>query len=145
MPETGSRYDPYASYNFLVEIDGVTVAGFSECSGLNSESDVIEYRNGDAENTPIKLRGMKKFTNISLKRGFSDNKDLWDWRKKVMDGRTERQAGAIVLQNEAREDALRWTFKEGWPCKWEGPSLNAKNNEVAIETLEICHEGLEFE
>ena len=145
MAETGSRNDPYAGFRFRVEIDGVTVAGFAEASGLTSETDPIEYRNGDTDITVTKLPGMKKFSNISLKRGFTDNHDLWEWRKKVMNGQTERQSGAIVLQNEAGEDALRWTFREGWPCKWEGPSLNAKNNEVAIESLEICHEGLEFE
>ena len=142
MPETGSRNDPYSAFNFLVEIDGVTVAGFSECSGLTTETDVIEYRDGDDENTVTKIPGLKKFTNIALKRGFTDSRELWEWRKKVMDGKTERQSGAIILLNEAREPALRWNFKAGWPCKWEAPTFNAKNNETAIETMEICHEGL---
>ncbi len=145
MPETGSRNDPYSAFNFLVEIDGVTVAGFSECSGLTTETDVIEYRNGDEDITVRKLPGLKKFTNITLKRGFTDSKELWEWRKKVLDGQTERQSGSIVLLNEAREPALRWNFREGWPSKWEGPTLNAKNNEVAIETLEIAVESLELE
>lgn len=145
MAETGSRNDPYAAFNFLVEIDGVTQAGFAECSGLTTETDPIEYREGNEDITVRKLPGLKKFTNITLKRGFTDSRDLWEWRKKVMDGQTERQAGAIVLLNEAREEALRYNFREGWPCKWEGPSFNAKNNEVAIEMMEICHEGLELE
>jgi phage tail-like protein len=145
MPETASRHDPFSAFNFLVEIDGVTVAGFSECAGLNAESDVIEYRVGSEEATMRKLPGMKKYTNITLKRGLTDNKDLWTWRKHVLDGRTQRQSGAVVLLNEARQPALRWTFREGWPAKWDGPSLNGKNNEVAIETLEIAHEGLVLE
>ena len=145
MPDTGSRNDPYSAFNFLVEIDGVTVAGFAECSGLTTETDVIEYRNGDEDITVRKLPGLKKFTNIALKRGFTDSKDLWAWRKQVMDGQTVRQSGSVVILNEAREEALRFNFREGWPSKWEGPSLNAKNNEVAIETLEICHEGLVLE
>ncbi len=145
MPETGSRNDPYSAFNFLVEIDGVTVAGFSECSGLTTETDVIEYRNGDEDITVRKLPGLKKFTNISLKRGFTDSTELWEWRKKVMDGQTERQSGSIVLLNEAREEALRYNFREGWPSKWEGPTFNAKNNEVAIEVMEIAAESLELE
>jgi phage tail-like protein len=145
MAETGSRNDPYSAFNFLVEIDGVTVAGFSEVSGLTTETDVIEYRTGAEDITNRKLPGLKKFTNIALKRGYTDSKELWEWRKKVMDGQTERQSGAIVLLNEGREEALRWNFREGWPSKWEGPAFNAKNNEVAIETLEICHEGLVLE
>jgi phage tail-like protein len=145
MAGTGSRNDPYAAFNFLVEIDGMTVGGFSECSGLTMETDPIEYRNGDEDITVRKLPGLKKFTNISLKRGFTDSKALWEWRKMVMDGQTERKSGSIVLLNESREEALRWTFREGWPNKLEGATLNAKNNEVAIETLEICHEGLVVE
>jgi phage tail-like protein len=145
MAQTGDRNDPYSAFNFLVEIDGVTVAGFAECSGLTTETDPIEYRNGDEDITVRKLPGLKKFTNIVLKRGYTDTLDLWEWRKKVMDGKTERQSGSIVLLNEAREPALRWNFREGWPSKLEGPSLNAKNNETAIETCEICHEGLEME
>lgn len=145
MAETGSRSDPFSAFNFLVEIDGVTVAGFSECSGLTTETDIIEYRVGSEDITVRKLPGLKKFTNISLKRGYTNSKELWEWRKKVLDGKTERQSGSIVLLNEARQPALRWNFREGWPNKLEGPTFNAKNNEVAIETMEIAHEGLVLE
>ena len=144
MAETGSRNDPFSVFNFQVDIDGVGKAAFSECSGLTTETDIIEYRTGDEDITVRKLPGLKKFTNIVLKRGFTDNKALWDWRKKVMDGKTERRSGSIVLLNEAREKALEWKFREGWPSKWEGPTLNAKTNEVAIETLEIACEGIEL-
>ena len=144
MAETGSRNDPYSAFNFRVEIDGGGQAGFSEVSGLTTETDVIEYRNGDEDITVRKLPGLKKFTNIVLKRGYTDSKDLWQWRKTVMDGRTERRAGSIVLLNEAREEALRWNFREGWPSKWEGPGLNGKNNETAIETLEIACEDIQL-
>lgn len=143
MAETGGRGDPYAAFNFLVQIDGINVAGFSEVSGLNSETDAIEYRNGDEDITVRKLPGLKKFGNITLKRGFTDSKDFWEWRLKVMQGKTERKSGTITLQNEAREEALKWQFKEGWPSKWEGPGFNAKNNEVAIESLEITVEDLQ--
>lgn len=143
MP-TGERVDPYAAFNFTVEIDGVTTAGFNEVSGLDTETDVIEYRTGERENIVTKLPGLKKNPNIVLKRGFTNNDELWNWRKAVMDGKTQRRSGTIVLHNEAREPALRWNFREGWPSKLQGPAMNAKNNEVAIETLEIAHEGLEF-
>ncbi len=142
---TGDRDDPFAAFNFLVEIEGVTVAGFSECSGINSETDAIEYRTGKEPNTVRKLPGLRKYGNITLKRGFTNSKELWEWRKKVMDGKTERKPGTITLRNEAGETALRWHFFEAWPRKWEGPTLNGKTNEVAIETLEIVHERLEME
>lgn len=144
MP-TGKRNDPYAGFNFQVEIDGITVAAFSECSGLSNNSDPIEYRAGSDDITVRKIPGLKKFANISLKRGITKNLELWNWRKTVLDGVTQRKAGSIVLLNEAREAALRWNFREGWPTKWDGPSLKAAGNEVAVETLEIAHEGLELE
>ena len=109
------------------------------------ETDPIEYRNGDEDIRVRKLPGLKKFGNITFKRGFTTGKELFEWRKKVMDGKTERASGSITLLDEARQTALSWTFNEAWPNKLEGPSFNAKNNEVAIETLEIVVEGLQME
>lgn len=145
MADTGSRNDPYSAFNFLVEIDGVTEAGFSECSGFTTETDIIEYRNGSEDITVRKLPALRKYTNIVLKRGYTDSKELWEWRKTVIDGKTERHSGSIVMLNEAREEALRWNFREGWPSKWEGATFNAKNNEVAIETMEIAVEHIELQ
>jgi len=141
---TGDRVDPYAQFNFLVEIDGVARAGFTEVGGLSTEQDVIEYREGSNAPTVSKLPGLSKFMNIALKRGFTQDFDLWNWRKTTLDGATERRAGSIVLLDEGRNPVLRWNFREGWICKWEGPALNATTNEAAIESLEICHEGLEL-
>jgi len=142
MATTGARTDPYAAFNFLVEIDGITVAGFSECSGLTTETDHIEYRTGDKDITVSKLPGLRKFPNIVCKRGLTATTELWQWRLTVINGQTDRRSGSITLLDEGRKRALEWKFTAGWCCKWEGPTLNAKNNEVAIETLEICHEGL---
>ncbi|MFC4260987.1 phage tail protein [Marinobacter lacisalsi] len=138
------RKDPYAQYNFLVEIDGVSVAGFTEVSGLTTESDIIEYREGSDTATVRKLPGLRKYTNLTLKRGFTQNRELWEWRKSTIDGRTERKSGALILLNESREEVLRWNFSEGWLSKWEGPTLNSTANEAAIESMEIAHEGLEL-
>ena len=141
MPTKG----PYGQFNFSVEIDGITVAGFSEVSGLTTDTNIIEYREGnEQQGTVRKLPGLMKYNNIVLKRGWTDSKALWEWRKKVIDGTTERKGGSIVLFDEARQPALTWNFREGWPSKWEGPALNGKTSEVALETLEIAHEGLEL-
>jgi phage tail-like protein len=145
MAETGSRNDPYSAFNFLVEIDSVIVAGFSEVGGLDTTTDPIEYRNGNEDITVRKLPGLRKYANITLKRGYTDSKELWEWRKRVIEGKTQRASGSIVLLNEAREEALRWNFREGWPTKWTGPAMNAKNNEVAIESLEIAVEHIELQ
>jgi phage tail-like protein len=109
------------------------------------ETDAIEYRNGNEDITVRKLPGLKKFGNITFKRGFTKDKGLWDWRKKVLDGKTERHSGSITLLNEARKASVRWNFREGWPRKLDGPAFNAKTNEVAIETLEIVCEYVEVE
>ncbi len=143
MP-TGDRTDPYRAYNFLIEIDGITRAGFRECSGLDSSQDPIEYREGsDRPLTARKLPGLVKFSNITLKWGITDDTELWDWRKKAMDGTVERKNGSIILLDDTGEEKARWNFREGWPTKWTGPSFNATGSEVAIETLEIAHEWVE--
>jgi phage tail-like protein len=144
MAETAERDDPYTAFNFVVDIQGMR-AGFSEVGGLTSEQDIIEYREGNEDITVSKQPGLKKFTNINFKRGYTQSKDLWEWRKKVMDGKTERLSGTVTLLDEARQPALVWRFFEAWPSKWAGPAFNAKNNEIAIEELEIAIEGLELE
>jgi phage tail-like protein len=136
------RDDPFKAFAFLVEIDGVARAAFSEVSGLESETAVIEYRTG-GENVVRKLSGLTKFGNIILRRGVTQDADLWNWRKSVVEGSIDRRNGSIVLLDDKRNEIVRWNFQSGWICKWEGPTLNAKANEVAIETIEIAHEGLE--
>ncbi|HYU81090.1 MAG TPA: phage tail protein [Vicinamibacterales bacterium] len=141
MP-VGTRKEPFRLYHFLVEIDGITRAGFRECSGLDSTQDAIEYREGNEGLSSRKLPGMVKYSDITLKRGLTDDAQLWEWRKKAMDGKVELKNGSIVLLDETGAEKLRWNFLNGWPTKWTGPSFNASGNEVAIETLEIAHEGV---
>jgi phage tail-like protein len=139
------RNDPYAQFNFLIEIDGVVQGGFSECSGLTSDTNVMDYREGNEKYlTARRLPGLMKYNNIVLKRGYTADQSLWNWRLNVINGQTERTNGSIVLLDEARNPALTWNFREGWPSKLEGPALNGKTSEVAIETLEITHEGIEL-
>lgn len=145
------RDDPYAGHNFEVTINGISNNGkavsgsFAEASGLEVTIDPIEYRNGSEDITVRKLPGLKKFTNITLKKGNTGNLEFWNWIVKAMNGNVQRVEGAIVLLNENKQEVMRWNFKRGWPCKWTGPGLNAKNNEIAMETLEICHEGLSID
>jgi len=140
MP-TGERKDPFRGFNFRVEIDNSTVAGFRECSGLSLNTDPVDYREGtDVPLSVRKLTGLRKFTNITLKRGYTDNTELWKWYKNVLNGVTDRRNGSIVLQDEEHNDVLRWNFENGWIAKWEGPTMNATSNDVAIESIEIVHE-----
>ena len=138
------RADPYGSFNFLVEIDGLTAAGFTEVSGLDVEVSVIEYREG-GDFLTRKLPGLKKYSNITLKRGWSQDTSLWNWMNQILEGNIQRADGAITLLDDARQPVSRWRFQNGWPCKWLGPTLDAKSGGFAIETLEIVHEKLELE
>ena len=139
------RNDPYAQFSFLIEVKDLTepVAGFTEVAGMNAESDIIEYREGN-DLAMRKLPGLRKFGNITLKRGFTNNRALWEWRKSSLDGQTQRKDGSIILRNEEGKEVLRWNFFEGWISKYEGPALNAKTNEAAIESIEIVHERMEL-
>lgn len=142
----GERNDPYGQYNFIIEIDGIQAAGFSECSGLTTDTDTMDYREGADQYLHVrKLSGLRKYTNVVLKRGYTKDDELWKWRKDIINGKVERKSGSITLLDEQRKEVLRWNFREGWITKWEGPGLNAKTSDVAIESLEIVHEGLEME
>ena len=136
------RADPYKNFNFRVEIDNLTIAGFSECNGLSSEVDVIEYREG-GDHLVRKLPGLRKFNNITLKRGITKSSELQDWHKNILNGVPDRRNGSVILLDDDRTEVVRWKFSNAFPRKWEGPHLNAKGNEVAIETLEIACEGIE--
>jgi phage tail-like protein len=140
-PQQTERY-PYPAYNFKVSVTNVdtgeTVSGsFSEVSGLSVEVQPIEYREGNAEDEVVKVRGLRKVSNITLKRGISGHVGFWRWLQAGIDGDVDRQEGYIALLNEDRVEVMRWTFKEAWPTKGTGPSLNAKTNEIALETLDL--------
>ena len=138
------RNDPYKSFNFIVEIDGIASAGFTECSGLSTETTVIEYREGSGGGIR-KLPGLRKYTNVTLKRGLTANRDLWNWYKSLTDGILQRRNVSIILLADDRTEVARFTLSQAWPCKWIGPALNAKGNDIAIEELELAHEGFDFE
>ena len=139
-----ARLDPYKNYNFQVEIQGITVAGFSEVSGLSSEVEVIEYREG-GDHLTRKLPGLKKFTNVVLKRGMTTSRDLYNWHKALLQGTLERRHATIVLLDDQRTEVARWQLVDAFPQKYEGPRLNAKTSEVAIETFVLCCEWIELE
>jgi phage tail-like protein len=134
---------PYGAFRFVVEINGIESAGFTEVSGLGNDTAVIEYRSGSDRRTR-KIPGRHSYQNIVLKRGLTSDASLWAWRKQVLDGVTDRRSGSIIVLDAENQEVVRYNFYEGWPARWEGPTLNSTNNEVAIETLEIAHEGIEL-
>jgi phage tail-like protein len=140
---TGVVTDPFVTYNFLVEIDGITRAAFQEASGFDSTIDIIEHREGGENTTIRKLPGLTKYSNITLKWGITDDRELYDWHRQIVQGDMLRKNGSIVLLDRKGEEVARWNFVRAWPSKWDGPDLNAEGTDVAIEMLELAHEGIE--
>ena len=136
------RKDPFRNFRFLLEIDGISQGGFAECSGFGSNVEVIEYREGGEAATVRKLPGKVSYPDITLKWGVTDSRELYDWHLAAVNGQIQRKNGSIVLQNDAGQEQIRWNFVEAWPIKWTGPTFNATGSDVAIESLEIVHEGI---
>ncbi len=146
MAATDQRNDPYRGYNFILEIDNVPKGAFSEVGGLTADGDSVDYREGtDLQPNVRKLMGLRKFTNLTLKRGYTQDKALWQWYTNIMNGVADRRNVTIVLLNERREAVLRWHAENAWINKIEGPALKASSNDVAMESLELVHEGLTLE
>ncbi|MFE9775574.1 phage tail protein [Streptomyces sp. NPDC005931] len=140
---TGEVPDPFVNFNYLVEIDNLARGAFHEVSGLESTIDVIEYREGGANTTPRKLAGQTKHANIVLRWGMTIDTELWEWHRTVVDGTIDRRNGSVVLLDRRGQEVARWNFVRAWPVKYTAPSLSAEASDVAIETVELVHEGLE--
>jgi phage tail-like protein len=140
------RDNPYLNFNFLVDIGLGDNLGFSEAELPSGEIEVIEYREGDDKlSSARKLPGLAKYPNVTLKRGVTGRTDLFEWWKSVRDGAPARRNVSITLLDEQRQPVLRWLLRNAWPVKIEASSLNARGNEVVIESLELAHEGLEID
>lgn len=137
---------PLSTFHFMVEWEGSRV-GFTEVSGLDIEVEPIDYREGSSKNYQVtKMPGIPKFTNINLKRGIlkGDN-EFEQWLSTIKLNQVERREITISLLNEDHEAVAIWQVLNAWPCKVVGPSLNSTSNEVAVEEIELCHEGLTME
>jgi len=140
------RQDPFRTFNFRLEIDGIEVAAFSDVKGLQSEGEVADYRTGmDIPLTNRKLPGLRKFGPISLSRGMVHDATLWDWYRNIVNGKPDRRNGTVVLMDEQRQDVLRWNFESAWPNKMQVSDFRAGANEVAVETIELIVENITLE
>ncbi|SDK80528.1 phage tail protein [Nonomuraea jiangxiensis] len=138
--------DPYRSFNFHVEIDGITQAGFTECTGFSASVDPADYREGKDGPAIRKLPNLAKYSNLTLKWGLTDSRDLFDWFVDVTIGKISRRNGSIIVYDlDGMTEKVRWNFFEAWPTKWDGPDFNATGTAVAIDTLEIAYERLRRE
>lgn len=116
--------------------------GFSECSGLEMSMDIEEYREGGNNGTVLKFPTGIKWNDITLKKGLTLGTELWEWFDGFVQGRGERKDGLITLHNEAQLPLIAWGFRRGLPIKYTGPTMNAMRSEVAVESIQIAHEGL---
>lgn len=139
--------DPYIGLLWWVEVEGIQVATFAECSGLAMETEFHEYREGGVNTHTRKFPGPSKYSNLVLRRGMSDNPKLWEWYLEVVrlgqQGKAQRRAISVKLYTHGSDQPVRqWTFIRAFPVKWTGPELRADGGAIAIETLEFAHEGL---
>jgi phage tail-like protein len=143
MPETGTRNDPFLAFRFEITLDDLSGGGFSECAGLQLETEVQEYVEGGLNTHVRKFPTRTKQVNLTLKRGIVD-RALWDWYYDLTQGRVRFRNGAILVRDPSGgQVVMEWQFRRAFPCKWLGPDLNATQSNVAVETLELCHHGLE--
>jgi len=152
--------DPVMSFNFAISmveastsvssilttvatgIQNVALGGFSECSGLEVRMEPESYSEGGNNKTVLKFASRVSWTNIKLKRGVTLSDDLWNWHYSFVQGKGKRRNGVIALLNSLHIPIKVWYFERGLPVRWTGPSLNASTSQVAVEELEIAHEGL---
>jgi phage tail-like protein len=139
---TGKRVDPFHAFNFMVEIEGIILGGFMECSGLQVETEIQEYAEGGLNDYAHHFRGRTKYSPLTLKRGITLNDQLWRWHQDVIQGGFERKNGTIYLLDETHTAVIWWNFRKAFPSKWTGPELRASSGEVAVESIELIHQGL---
>ena len=143
MPETGTRVDPIMAFRFEVRIDDLPVGGFSDCSGLNVETEFMEYAEGGVNDFVHRRPTRTKSSNLILKRGIVD-RSLWDWHNDLVRGTVSFRHGTVFVHDESgSKTPLRFEFRRALPVKWTGPELSAMGAGVAVETLELAHHGIE--
>ena len=139
MAQTGY---PHGRFRYKVEIDGLDAGGFSEVTGFDASIDVMEYREGDDVTTPRKIPGLKKYGNITLRQGLVDSMVMYDWMMEGVQGAVDRKTITITLLDEAEAPAASWQVINAWPMHYTAPDFNATSSEIAIESMEIAHEGM---
>ena len=136
------RSDPYQASNFVIEIEGLVVGGFSECSGLEVESEMQEYQEGGVNDYVHRFAGATRYPPLVLRRGITLSSVLWRWYQMTAAGQVNRRNGTIFLLNREHIRVVAWDFKDAFPCKWSGPELRADLASVAFESVELTHRGL---
>lgn len=145
--KSGRDSDPLVGFTWGLDIDGIEIAYFTECSGLGSENQVIEHKVVDKKGKELvqKIPGRISWQDITLKRGVTAEMKIWEWRDQVEKGtmKDARRNGAVVMYDRNYEEVARWNFVNAWPSKVTGPSLDAGSTDIGVEEITIVHEGLD--
>ena len=141
MP-TRRAFDHLTSYNFKVEIEGVTQGPFVEVEGLESITGVLSTKNGD-DRIRRQQPGRTAYSNLVLRRGFTNDDSLLAWRTGVIDGRVERKSGSIIILDKAGDEIMRFNFFEAWPCRWKLGKLSGLTDGLLTEEVELVVEKIE--
>jgi phage tail-like protein len=135
--------DPYTAFNFTVEIEGLTVGGFSEVEGLSGRMDLETYVEGGVSHCIHYFPKQMNYPMLVLVRGLADRDDLWKWYEDVTRGKIKLLNGTITLKDSQQSKVMAWNFKKAYPVAWDGPKLSASGgSEIAFERLEIVHRGI---
>ncbi len=133
---------PHSSFHYKLKIDGLDAGGFLEVSGIDVTDGVKEYRKGNMPQTISKMPGLKKYSNITLKKGLLDSRVFYDWIIKGIEGKVERKTVTITLLDQTESPTASWQVINAWPTKYTAPSFNTYSSEASIEELELAHEGI---
>ncbi len=143
---TGRESDPLIGFNFGLELQGNITGYFTECSGIGSEHEIVEHKVVNEKGMEIvqKIPGRMKWQDVSLKRGITDNMQIWDWRRMVEQGKMSeaRKTCSVIMFDRNYEEVARWNFENAWPSKVTGPSVKADSNEFGVEEVTLVHEGM---
>jgi phage tail-like protein len=143
MPQTATREDPALNYKFYVEIQGIYVAEFTECGGIEMEREVETYAEGGINDFVHQLPGRVKYSDITLKNGLTYSHDLWLWfRQGLYDGKVKKMAFSIILGNAEGLKVKQWEVVGAFPKKWKGPTLQSASTETAVQEITLAHHGL---
>lgn len=139
---TGPAQDPFRTFNFLVEIEGIQVGGFSSVSGLQSQVEVRTVREGGVNDTEYKLPGQVSYGDLTLEAGLTAQDPMWTWYLATLKGNIQRKNGSIYLRDAKGQPAICWNFFSAWPKEWQGPSLDAGQSLVATQRFVLAHQGV---
>ena len=133
---------PFLTFNFAVEIEGLLVGGFTQVDGLSGEVKFEEYREGGVNGYAHKLPGLTSYSNLQLRYGLTGVGMLWDWFAATTEGSIQRRNGTVMLLSRQRIPVMWWNFRNALPVRWTGPTFDARDDQIGVETLELAHEGL---